>query len=61
MRLLGNKELQVINDVLAKYSHMTAKQISNISHEDAPWNNTDKIGSEINYELVYQRVKGHNF
>ena len=54
INLISGKELKVINDVIAKYSHMTAKQISAHSHEDIPYKAT-KEGSIINYEFVFYR------
>lgn len=57
MNLLSRQELEVINKVISTYSNLTARDISNLSHEDAPWLETPNIGDEINYDLVFQRKK----
>lgn len=44
-----------IDDVLAKYSDMTAKQISELSHRDVPWV-TAAEGKPIDYESVFYRT-----
>ncbi|MDD2473939.1 MULTISPECIES: Panacea domain-containing protein [unclassified Methanoculleus] len=52
--LLSAEELQHIENTLAKYSNMTAAQVSALSHIDLPWMATEPNG-EIDYELVFYR------
>ena len=51
---LKEKELEVIDDVIEKLSHMNANQISDYSHGDIPWraNNDYEI---IKYAYVFYR------
>ena len=35
--ILKGSEIEVINDVLCRLSDMTARQISDYSHNDVPW------------------------
>ncbi len=49
-------ELQHIDDVLHKYSKMTAKQLSDLSHIDVPWLSTE-YGDDIPYESVFYRTQ----
>lgn len=52
--LLSAEELKHIDSTLAKYSNMTATQVSALSHIDLPWMAT-KPNGEIDYELVFYR------
>ncbi|KAF5431735.1 Protein of unknown function (DUF4065) [Candidatus Methanophagaceae archaeon] len=52
--LLNGNEIQVIDDVILKYSHMNATQISEFSHRDMPYKAT-KDNDIIDYELVFYR------
>lgn len=52
--LLSAEELKHIDSTLAKYSNMTATQVSALSHIDLPWMATEPNG-EIDYELVFYR------
>jgi len=51
---LSGRELQVVEDVVAKYSGMTGAQIGACSHSDMPYKATED-GSIIEYELVFYR------
>ncbi|MFV0317705.1 MAG: Panacea domain-containing protein [Microthrixaceae bacterium] len=44
-------ELQTIDDVLGDLASLTAKQVSDISHEDPAWRHTDDLQT-IPYELA---------
>ena len=44
-------ELQTIDDVLADLANLTAKQVSDLSHEDAAWRHTPDLQT-ISYELA---------
>lgn len=55
LNILSSNELNVINNVLHRCSKMTAKKISNYSHEDLPWQATDMY-KPIDYELVFYRT-----
>jgi uncharacterized phage-associated protein len=52
--LISGKELKVIEDVINKYSCMSATQISEFSHRDIPYKAT-KDNEIINYEKVFYR------
>jgi hypothetical protein len=52
--LLSERELEVINDVIKKYSCKNATEISDISHQDMPYKAT-KDSDIIDYELVFYR------
>ncbi len=52
--LLTANELQVIENDIAKYCSMNAKQISAFSHRDIPYKATAE-GDIIDYELVFYR------
>ncbi|MGB2727054.1 MAG: Panacea domain-containing protein [Halobacteriota archaeon] len=52
--LLNEEELKVIDDDIAKYSHMNATRISAFSHGDLPYKAT-RDGEIINYEKVFYR------
>ena len=52
--LLNGNEIQVIDDVISKYSHMNATRISEFSHRDIPYKATED-NDIIDYELVFYR------
>lgn len=51
---INGNELEMIDDVLARYSDKSASEISRISHEDMPWA-AAKIGEDLEYEHVFYR------
>lgn len=53
--LLNNNEINVINDVINKLSHMKSGQISDYSHGDIPWK-VANIDEELDYEFVFYRA-----
>lgn len=55
LTFLTESELNVIDRTIEKYADMSAKDISNLSHEDPPWLETPSIGDEIDYNLVFKR------
>jgi len=52
-------EKQLIDDVLARLSDMTGKEISEYSHNDVPWLTTE-AGEFIEYESVFYRTKPYS-
>jgi transcriptional regulator with XRE-family HTH domain len=52
-------EIKLIDEVLDKLSDMTAKQISEYSHNDVPWLTTEK-GKIIEYEKVFYRTPAYS-
>jgi len=52
---LDEKEKNIINEIILKYSDMSARGIENFVHGDAPWRETDNQ-EIINYNLVFNRV-----
>lgn len=52
-------EKEVIDDVLDRLSDMTAKEISEYSHNDVPWITTE-AGDFIEYESVFYRTKPYS-
>lgn len=57
-RLKAN-EVEMINDVLSRLSHMNASQISSYSHNDVPWLTADDQ-SIIEYESVFYRTDAYS-
>ncbi len=54
LSLLNGQELEMIDDVLDRYSDKTATQLSDISHRDMPWK-AAKFGEDLEYEHVFYR------
>lgn len=55
LSLLSGEELKHIDAVLDKYSDMTAKELSDLSHKDTPWIIAEEKGI-IDYEAVFYRT-----
>lgn len=53
---LTGAELEIIDSVLAKYANKTARELSDITHEDIPWQVTEQ-GKPIDYQLAFYRKK----
>jgi transcriptional regulator with XRE-family HTH domain len=51
---LNGRELKHIDDEIARLGHMSAGQISDLSHKDTPWR-IAKDREVLNYEYVYYR------
>ncbi len=51
---LSAREIEHIDEVLARLSDKNAKEIENYSHEDIPWK-TAKDGQSLSYESVFYR------
>lgn len=51
---ISGRELELIDEVLAKLSEKSAKELSDYSHGDVPWM-THEEGEEISYESVFYR------
>jgi len=54
LSLLNGQELKVIDSVLNRYSDFSAKQLSDLSHEDTPWQMAEDK-ADINYEYAFYR------
>jgi len=54
LSLLNGRELEMIDDVLARYADKSAKELSDMTHRDGPWKSS-KYGEDINYELAFYR------
>jgi Predicted transcriptional regulators len=54
LSLLKEEEIKVINDVIRKLGSLSANEISEYSHGDAPWIKTSDF-KEIDYDLVFKR------
>lgn len=52
--VLRDEEIDVINDVIRKLGSLSANEISDYSHGDAPWIETSDF-KEIDYDLVFKR------
>ena len=52
---INTQEQKVIDDVINTLSDMNAKQISDYSHNDVPWQTTEE-GEVIDYESVFYRT-----
>jgi len=54
LELLSAREIEHIEDVLARLSDKNAKEIENYSHEDIPWKSAHD-GEPLSYESVFYR------
>ncbi len=59
LSILKAHEKETIDIVLEMFSDMTAKEISEYSHNDVPWITTEK-GKSIEYESVFYRTKPYS-
>ncbi len=56
LSVFSGRELQHIDEEIARLGHKTAKELSDFSHRDIPWISTE-IGKNIPYEAVFYRTK----
>jgi len=56
LSVFSGRELQHIDEEIARLGHKTAKELSDFSHKDVPWISTE-IGKDIPYEAVFYRTK----
>lgn len=56
---INAREQKVIDDVINLLSDMNAKQISEYSHNDVPWQTTEE-GAVIDYESVFYRTPSYS-
>jgi transcriptional regulator with XRE-family HTH domain len=56
LSVFSGRELQHIDEEIARLGHKTAKELSDFSHQDVPWISTE-IGKNIPYEAVFYRTK----
>ncbi len=54
LNLLSAREIEHIDDVLARLSDKNAVEIENYSHEDIPWKSAEE-GRPLSYESVFYR------
>jgi transcriptional regulator with XRE-family HTH domain len=54
LSLFSAREIEHIDDVLARFSDKNAKEIENYSHEDIPWKSAQE-GKPLSYESVFYR------
>jgi uncharacterized phage-associated protein len=54
LSLLTGQELELIDDVLQRYSDKSATTLSAMTHRDTPWLSTTE-GENIDYELAFYR------
>jgi transcriptional regulator with XRE-family HTH domain len=54
LSLLNGRELEMIDDVLRRYSDKSAIQLSEMSHRDMPWK-AAKSGENLEYEHAFYR------
>jgi len=54
LSLLNGEEVDMINDVLQRYSDRSASMLSDMTHRDTPWKSTVD-GKNIDYELAFYR------
>jgi len=59
LSVLSAREVAHIDDVLARLSDKSAKELSDYSHEDIPWK-VHKQGDKISYESVFYRDYEHS-
>ena len=51
---LTGQEIEMVDDVLARYADKSAVELTRLSHMDPPWV-TAKFGKDMRYELVFYR------
>ena len=51
---LSGQEIEMIDDVLARYGDKSASELTRLSHIDPPWI-AAKFGKDMDYELVFYR------
>jgi len=54
LNVLSGREIEHIDDVLARLADKNAKEMENYSHEDIPWK-TAENGKPLSYESVFYR------
>ena len=54
LNVLSGRDIEHIDDVLARHSDKSATEISNYSHEDIPWKSAQD-GKQLSYESVFYR------
>ena len=54
LKMLSARDIDHIDDVLARLSDKNAKEIENYSHEDIPWKSA-RDGKPLSYETVFYR------
>ncbi|KKP88986.1 MAG: hypothetical protein UR93_C0005G0042 [Berkelbacteria bacterium GW2011_GWA2_35_9] len=54
LNILTGREIEHIDDVLARLSDKNAKEMENYSHEDIPWKSAEN-GKPLSYESVFYR------
>lgn len=59
LSMLNAEEIKTIDEVLERLSDMNAKQISEYSHGDVPWQTTEK-DEVIDYESVFYRTASYS-
>jgi len=59
LSILKAHEKETIDNVIDRFSDMTAKEISEFSHNDVPWITTEN-GESIEYESVFYRTKPYS-
>jgi transcriptional regulator with XRE-family HTH domain len=59
LKVLSAQEIQHIDDVLNRLAWKNAKELSDYSHSDTPWQ-VHKAGEEISYESVFYRDDDHS-
>jgi len=59
LSVFTGREIDLMNDVIARLAYMGARQISDYSHQDVPWLTTSS-GEEIPYETVFYRTPAYS-
>jgi len=59
LSVLSGREKSLIDEVIARLSNKSAKELSDYSHEDVPWK-VHKMGEVISYESVFYRDHEHS-
>ncbi|MBU0486267.1 MAG: DUF4065 domain-containing protein [Proteobacteria bacterium] len=52
---LDAREIKHVDEVLARLSDMTARELTNLSHKDVPWISAER-GGRLDYESVFYRT-----
>ena len=59
IKILNAQEIQHIDEVLDRLAWKSAKELSDYSHEDTPWQ-VHEMNEEIDYETVFYRGEDHS-
>ena len=57
--VLNAREMALIDEVINRHAHKSAKELSEYSHKDVPWTTAEE-GQPIDYEAVFYRTPDYS-